>query len=282
LQVRVRLESLTYDKDVRTMKDQTPFRMRATGFAAAAGIRAWMNTLDYQGLFYDRGVDATYASAHTRIYVFWHEYLLMPLALRGHCNLTMLLSKHRDADVLFRLAHHMGFECVRGSTYSGATAALMELSRVGKHMHMAITPDGPRGPRRELAQGPVFLASRLGLPIVCMGLGYDRPWRLKSWDRFAIPRPWSRARGIVGPEIYIPPNLDRDELELRRQGVERLLNELTREAESWATSGERRVGQFPVCRQGRILGPKGEWAGAASSAPGAALPSVAKELRLAG
>jgi lysophospholipid acyltransferase (LPLAT)-like uncharacterized protein len=68
----------------------------------------------------------------------------------------MLLSKHRDADVLFRLGHHMGFECVRGSTYGGATAALMELSRVGRQMHLAITPDGPRGPRRELARGLCF------------------------------------------------------------------------------------------------------------------------------
>lgn len=247
------------------MKDTTPLWMRACGLGAAAGIRAWMGTLDYQALFYDPRVDAIYASATPRIYVFWHEYLLMPLAVRGHCNMTMLLSKHRDADVLFRLAHHMGFECVRGSTYSGATAALMELSRVGKQMHMAITPDGPRGPRRELAQGPVFLASRLGLPIVCMGLGYDRPWRAKSWDTFAIPRPFSRARGVMGPEVWIPPNLDRDALELRRQAVESLLNQLTAEAEAWAARGERREGQIPINPQGRILGPQGIWTAAGPS-----------------
>jgi lysophospholipid acyltransferase (LPLAT)-like uncharacterized protein len=247
------------------MKDKTPLWMRAAGLGAAAGIRAWMSTLDYQAVFYDRGVDAIYASATPRIYVFWHEYILIPLTMRGHCKITMLLSKHRDADVLFRLAHHMGFECVRGSTYSGATAALMELSRVGKQMHMAITPDGPRGPRRELAQGPVFLASKLGLPIVCMGFGLDRPWRLKSWDKFAVPKPFSRARAVVSPEIWIDSNLDRDELELRRQGVERLLNEVTREAEAWAVSGERRVGQIPASPQGRILGPKGIWTGDSDS-----------------
>jgi lysophospholipid acyltransferase (LPLAT)-like uncharacterized protein len=247
------------------MKDRTPLWMRAGGFAAAAGLRAWMNTLDCQAMFYDRSVDGIYASSTSRIYVFWHEYLLLPLALRGHCNLTMLLSKHHDADILFRLAHHMGFDCVRGSTYSGATAALMELARRGRRLHMAITPDGPRGPRRELAQGPVFLASRLGLPIVCMGLGYDRPWRANSWDRFAVPRPWSRARGVVGPEIYIEPDLDRDELEQRRQGVERLLNELTTEAETWAASGERRDGQVTIGRHARILGPLGAWRGEAEA-----------------
>jgi lysophospholipid acyltransferase (LPLAT)-like uncharacterized protein len=150
--------------------------------------------------FYGRSVDAIYRPATPRIYVFWHEYILLPLHMRGHCKLTMLLSKHRDADILFRLAHHMGFECVRGSSYRGGAAALMELSRVGKQMHMAITPDGPRGPRRALAQGAVYLASVMGLPIVPMGLGYDRPWRLKSWDRFAVPR---RPRGRQGTGIFI-------------------------------------------------------------------------------
>jgi hypothetical protein len=121
-------------------------------------------------------------------------------------------------------------------------------------MHMAITPDGPRGPRRQLAQGPIFLASRLGLPIVPMGLGYDRPWRTPTWDKFAVPRPFSRARGVVGPEIYIPPDLDRTGMEVRRRAVERLLTELTVDAENWAASGERRAGQTTVARHGRILG----------------------------
>jgi lysophospholipid acyltransferase (LPLAT)-like uncharacterized protein len=261
------------------MSNRTPLWIRAGAFAAAGGIRAWMSTLDCRAIFYDPSVDAVYAAPTNRIYVFWHEYILLPLHLRGHCNLTMLLSKHRDADVLFRLAHHMGFECVRGSSYRGGAAALMELSRVGSDMHVAITPDGPRGPRRELAQGAVFLASRLGLPIVPMGLGYDRPWRAKSWDRFAVPRPFSRARGIVGPEIHIEPHLDRQEIELRRQGVERILNDLTAEAERWAATGERRAGERVVRRQARILGPFGPWPVAAPPASPAA--ESAPPLRLA-
>jgi lysophospholipid acyltransferase (LPLAT)-like uncharacterized protein len=255
------------------MTNRTPLWIRAGAFAAAGGIRAWMSTLDCRAMFYEPQVDAVYAAPTNRIYVFWHEYILLPLHLRGHCNLTMLLSKHRDADVLFKLAHHMGFECVRGSSYRGGAAALMELSRVGSDMHVAITPDGPRGPRRELAQGAVFLASRLGRPIVPMGLGYNRPWRAKSWDRFAVPRPFSRARGVVGPEIYIEPDLDRQEIELRRQGVERILNDLTSEAERWAESGERRTGEMVMRRQARLLGPLGAaMENAASSLPSAELP----------
>jgi lysophospholipid acyltransferase (LPLAT)-like uncharacterized protein len=235
------------------MNDRSPMWMRWAGLLSATGIRAWMSTLDYRALFYDQSVDGIYPSSRPRIYVFWHEYILIPLYLRANCNLTMLLSKHRDADILYRVAHHMGIECVRGSTYGGATQALLELSRSGKQMHMAITPDGPRGPRRRLAQGAVFLASRMQLPIVVLGMGVDRPWRTPTWDRFAVPRPGSRARAVVGPEIYIPPDLNRAELELRRQSVERFLNQLTDEAERWAESGEQRAGAVPVFRQGLLL-----------------------------
>ena len=214
-----------------------------------------MSTLEYRGLFYDRTVDTAYCDSPPRIYVFWHEYILMPLYLRGHCDLAMLLSRHRDADILERVAYHMGFDCVRGSTNRGGAAALRELVRRGRHMHIAITPDGPRGPRRQLAQGPVYLASKLQLPIVPMGFGYDRPWRAKSWDRFAVPRPFSQGRAIVGPEFRIPPNLDRAETEVWRLRVEQLLNDLTVEAETWAESGERRTGEVVARRQARPLRP---------------------------
>jgi hypothetical protein len=238
------------------MDKPLPLSMRWIGLLASQGIRAWMSTLEYRGLFYDRAVDAPFGSERPRIYVFWHEYILVPLFLRGHCNMAMLLSRHRDADVLARVAQHMGFDCVRGSTNRGATAALLDMTRRGQHMHLTITPDGPRGPRRKLALGPVYLASRLGLPIVPLGFGVDRPWRLKSWDRFAVPRPFSQVRGIVGPEVSIPADLDRDQLEVHRQSVERLLNGLTGEAEAWAASGARRAGEIVIRPQGKILRPR--------------------------
>ena len=238
------------------MDKPLPLSMRWMGLLASQGIRAWMSTLEYRGLFYDRSVDAPFGCDQPRIYVFWHEYILVPLFLRGHCNMAMLLSKHRDADVLDRVAYHMGFDCVRGSSNRGAATALLDMARRGQHMHLTITPDGPRGPRRQLAIGPVYLASRLGLPIVPLGFGVDRPWRLKSWDRFAVPRPFSQVRGIVGPEVSIPADLDRNQLEVHRQSVERLMNGLTEEAEAWAANGARRAGEIVIRPQGRILRPR--------------------------
>jgi hypothetical protein len=97
-----------------------------------------------------------------------------------------------------------------------------------------------------MAQGPIYLASRLQLPLVPAGFGYDRPWRANSWDRFAVPRPFSRARTIIGPPLMLPPKLDRAGLEHCRQRVERLLTDLTCEAEAWAAAGTRKVGEVSV------------------------------------
>jgi hypothetical protein len=220
------------------------------GLGGAALVRRWMSTLDYKAAYYDPTVDPVNPACEgQKMYIFWHEYLLAPLYLRGHCNLTMLLSMHRDADILVHVARHMGFKSIRGSSTRGGAKATRELMRVSQRMNLCTGPDGPRGPRRNLAPGPVYLASRLGLPLVVMGIGYDRPWRMNTWDRFAIPRPGSRARLIPSPPLNIPRKLDRDGLEQYRLRVETLLNRLTLEAEAWAESGTRKVEETPLRRE---------------------------------
>jgi len=226
------------------MKLDSPLLARLGGLLAATAIRSWMRTLDYKVAFYDPALDPASAECRgQKIYIFWHEYILFPISLRGHCHLTMLLSRHRDAEILSRVAYHLGFEFVRGSTNRGGVAALRRLLAESRRRHLAVTPDGPRGPRRRLAPGAVFVASKLGLPLVLLGFGYDRPWRVNSWDRFAIPRPFCRARAVISPNIYVPPGLDRAGLEHFREKIEQLLNRLTAEAEAWAASGTRKLGQ---------------------------------------
>lgn len=227
------------------MKIRSPLIFKSAGLFTASAVRRWMGTLEYRAQLYTPEVDpADPSCSGQKIFLFWHEYILFPLSLRGHCNLAMLLSRHSDAEILSYVARHLGFACVRGSTNRGGVAALRELLRKSQSMHLAITPDGPRGPRRVLSQGPIFLASRLGIPLVLMGMGYHRPWRFGSWDRFALPRPYSRGRAILSPELFLPPKLDRDGIEHYRQQVERMLNRLTEEAEAWAESGTRREGDI--------------------------------------
>ena len=232
------------------MKNFSRFWTNLGGYLGATFIRNWMRTLEYKCAYYDPTVDPVNPGySGQKIYIFWHEYILFPIYLRGNCNLAMLLSTHRDADVLARTAYHLGFDFVRGSSFRGGASALRGLIEKSRRMNLTMTPDGPRGPRRTLSQGPIFLASRLNLPIVAMGFGYDRPWRFNSWDRFALPKPFSRARSVVSPEIRIPQKLDRDGIEHYRLEVELLLNRLTLEAEAWAESGTNKIGQVPFLRQ---------------------------------
>jgi len=239
------------------MKLDHPLIYKFAALLGTTAVRAWMDTLDYRVAFYDPDVDpASPRCRGQKIYVFWHEYILFPFAMRGNCNLAMLLSRHRDAEVLSYAARHMGFEFVRGSTNRGGVAALRQLLDKSRHMHLAITPDGPRGPRRQLAPGPIYLASKLGIPLVAMGVGFNRPWRVPSWDRFAIPRPCSRARCILSPELQVPPDLDRDGLEHFRLKIEQVLNRLCDEAEHWADSGHRKLGQLTPRHTARPLAPR--------------------------
>ena len=237
------------------MKITSPLLNQFGGLFGAAAVRWWMGTMDYKVAYYDRAVDPVFPECRgQKIYIFWHEYILFPLYLRGHCNLAMLLSRHRDAEILSYAAHHLGFEFVRGSTNRGGVGALRELLSRSRTTHLTITPDGPRGPRRRLAPGCVYLASKLGLPLVVMGFGYDRPWRVhRAWDQFAVPRPCSRARAVVSGELFVPPDLDREGLEHFRGQIEKLLNRLTAEAEVWAASGTRKVGQSRLERRAAPL-----------------------------
>ena len=206
-----------------------------------------MGTMDYKVAYYDPNIDPAYANdGRHRIYIFWHENILVPLYLRRNCNLTMLLSQHNDAEVLSRVAGLFGFNCVRGSTYRGAGKALAEMKRYAEQTNLTITPDGPRGPRRVLAPGAIYLASRLQIPLVLLGIGSDRPWRANSWDKFAIPRPYSRVRVVVSGDIFVPPDASKEVLSHYQQKVGQLLTDLSDAGERWAESGDLFENQSPV------------------------------------
>lgn len=236
------------------MKIDSPLLMGLGGLLGVTAIRSWIGTLNCKAILHDPTVDLAFPEFRKpRVYVFWHEYILLPVVYRRHCQATILLSRHRDADILTRVARHMGLNFIRGSSNRGGAAALREMFRVNREVSVVITPDGPLGPRRRMAPGPIFLAARLGIPIVAMGLGLDRPWRVhRSWDQFAIPRPFSRARAIISEELSVPEDFSRDAIEFHRQRLERVLNDLSDEAEAWATSGARRPGEV-LLRPGPAL-----------------------------
>jgi lysophospholipid acyltransferase (LPLAT)-like uncharacterized protein len=172
------------------------------------------------------------------IYALWHENFLIPIVRFGNSGVAALVSRHADGELLSTMISRTGMKIVRGSTNRGGVAAVREMLRSDSGpRHLAVTPDGPRGPRRVVQPGVVYLASRTGMRIVPIGVGHRRPWRAKSWDSFAIPRPFSRVRCLFGRPVIVPPDLPPDELAPHQGRLQAELDQLNRWAEHWALTG---------------------------------------------
>lgn len=209
----------------------------------AGWLGSWAARLLVRSLRFDIYVSGTAAAPEwlpadcpqRYIYAIWHENLLLPAVKFGCPDLAVLISKHADGQILGSLITTMGMGMVLGSTNRGGIEAVRQLitGNAGRK-HLAITPDGPRGPRRVVQPGTIYVASRTGMQIICVGVGYQRPWRAKSWDRFAIPRPRSRARIVCSDPIAVPAGLRSEGLETYRQIVQAEMDRLNALAEQWA------------------------------------------------
>lgn len=221
------------------MKIRHPWLIKAVGFVGAWLIRGWMGTLHYRYGPLGPNVDPHQVTGPRRyIYAFWHENMLLPAYCYSRLGICVLISQHADGRLLAEVFRHLHIRAVAGSSTRGGVEAVRRLLRLGRMGHLALTPDGPRGPRRRVQLGLVYLAARTGLAIVPTGFGYEKPWRIGSWDKFAVPRPWTRARCVTMPPILIPSGADRDQLEQYRLQVEDALGRATDLAERWAESGE--------------------------------------------
>ena len=138
------------------------------------------------------------------IFALWHGQMLPLLYKHRDEGVAILISEHGDGEIIARIAMHYGFRTVRGSTSRGAARALLALVReVQNGNELAITPDGPRGPAKSFASGTVVVAQRSGAPIVPAVVHVSSAWRLGSWDRFLIPKPFARITVAYGPAIAI-------------------------------------------------------------------------------
>jgi lysophospholipid acyltransferase (LPLAT)-like uncharacterized protein len=138
------------------------------------------------------------------IFVFWHGQMLPLLYVHRDEGVTVLISEHGDGEIIARVASSLGYRTLRGSTSRGAARALIEMTKaVERGAELAITPDGPRGPARSVAPGAVAVAQRTGAPIVPVGVSVRGGWHLKSWDRFVIPRPFSRIHVVYGDPFTV-------------------------------------------------------------------------------
>ncbi len=149
------------------------------------------------------------ANGEPIIYALWHEALLPTPWTHRNLGLVAIVSRHQDGEIVARILESHGFGTARGSTTRGGTTALRQMIDAIESGHsLAITPDGPRGPRRKLQPGVVEIAMRSGAPVVPAGILFRPTHRFRSWDRMALP--WPRAKGVIhyGDPLWVPEDGD--------------------------------------------------------------------------
>jgi lysophospholipid acyltransferase (LPLAT)-like uncharacterized protein len=167
------------------------------------------------------------------VLAFWHGTMLPSWYLHRNDGFAALTSKSKDGDLLAKQLKHWDYKVVRGSSSKGGDVALGIMVDHAKNGYsIAITPDGPRGPEHKFKAGAVITAKKSGVPVVLMGVGIKSKKKLKSWDKFQIPNPFSKIKIIYSDPIYVDPNLSYDETSKIIEECEQRLNELCTEAEN--------------------------------------------------
>jgi lysophospholipid acyltransferase (LPLAT)-like uncharacterized protein len=152
------------------------------------------------------------------IYCFWHQCVLPCTIYFQHARAVILISQSFDGELITRILRMFGFDAVRGSSSRGARGGLLGLKHVIETGRTAIfTADGPRGPIYETKMGPIKLAQATGAPIGVFHLQPEHAWTLNSWDRFLIPRPFTRIVVSWAQWTRVPPDLPSDQFETKRQ-----------------------------------------------------------------
>jgi lysophospholipid acyltransferase (LPLAT)-like uncharacterized protein len=154
------------------------------------------------------------------IFVFWHGQLLPLVHYHRDEGVVVLVSEHGDGEYITRVIERHGFQTVRGSSTRGGIRGLKALIRAANAgRDLALTPDGPRGPRGEFKPGALMAAQLTGAPVVPVAVGVSSAWYMNSWDRFMVPRPLARIVIEYGEPVYVP----RDAAPNDREAISRAL-----------------------------------------------------------
>jgi hypothetical protein len=164
------------------------------------------------------------------LFVLWHDHTLVPLHVFQRQSITVMMSRSRAGQMQAAFWSLYGWPIVWGSTKKkeGVTALREVLRQVRDGAIIGFTPDGPKGPRRYAHPGVVYLASKGPAVVMPLAVAASDFWELPTWDKYLIPKPFSRVHIHVGTPLHVPPDLSREESEVWRVKIEAALNESER------------------------------------------------------
>ena len=168
------------------------------------------------------------APGQATVYVLWHGRLLPGAFAYYGRGLGTLISQNRDGDYISGMIENWGYKVVRGSSSRGGSSAFRSLVRLlRKGTPIALTPDGPRGPRQKMKLGPLQVAQMAGVSVTPVSVGAVRGWYVGGWDRFLIPRPFTWIPLAFGPPVQVDSTASEAELAPVAAALEESLNRLT-------------------------------------------------------
>ncbi len=166
---------------------------------------------------------------------FWHARLLMTPLLVGKWTGPGIVSHHKDGELITRIFMNFGFTAARGSSSNGGARALLKLIKITKTgASPGITPDGPRGPAQRVKPGVAQLSTKAELPVLPVCYATNRYWRLSSWDKFYVPKPFSKGVVVFGEPLSIAED---ESLEAFTGRIQHAMDETQTKADTYFQRG---------------------------------------------
>ncbi len=169
------------------------------------------------------------------VLAFWHGTMLLPWYLFRNKNLSAIVSKSKDGEILTKVLKMWNYDVQRGSSNKAGKEVLNNLiEKANNKYSVAITPDGPKGPAKQMKAGAVIIAKKTNVPLVLVGIGFKKKKILsKSWDKFQIPNLFTKAYAVYSKPIFIDRNLSYEETDAKIKEAEKELNYLQKQAEQY-------------------------------------------------
>ena len=171
------------------------------------------------------------------IYTFWHDRVFLSTYFWRNRGIVVMTSQSFDGEYIARFIQRLGYGAARGSSTRGGIGALVEMIRLMKAgQPTGFTLDGPKGPRYIAKPGATLLAKKTGAPVLPFCITPAKYWTINSWDKFQIPRPFTRALLDIAPPLFVAARADDAQLATHNQELQTTLDALTEKGEKWRSN----------------------------------------------
>ena len=201
-------------------------------FAGALTIRLIGPTIRFHVICEDGGPPESDPLHVPAVYCFWHRCVFPATWFYRNRDIAVMTSESYDGEYIARIIEHFGFRAVRGSSSRGAVRALLGMhTEIEQGRVAAFTIDGPRGPMYVAKPGPVLLARNTQVPLVVFDIAVEKAWVLNSWDKFMVPKPFTRAVLVTSKFMQVPKDADSTEHERLQAEMQAALDRVRAAAE---------------------------------------------------